>query len=60
MKREAKSDKTILVATTIIAVMAYHASISPSGGIFSMDASKGAVLPDPYQYHVVPGTSILA
>ncbi|KAK1371113.1 PGG domain-containing protein [Heracleum sosnowskyi] len=55
-KGENKGD-SLLVAATVIAAMAYQASISPPGGVIGMDASEIKVSTG---NSIEPGTSILA
>ncbi|KAK1351899.1 PGG domain-containing protein [Heracleum sosnowskyi] len=57
-----KSDKSLLVAASVIAAMAYQAAISPPGGVAGMDATQTPVpsvdLEPPYVLE--PSSSLLA
>ncbi|KAK1355859.1 PGG domain-containing protein [Heracleum sosnowskyi] len=59
-KRE-KSDKTLLVAASVIAAMAYQAAISPPGGVAEVDATE-ILAPSPLDkiYELGPAFSLLA
>ncbi|KAL8110279.1 uncharacterized protein LOC141672039 [Apium graveolens] len=55
-KGENKGD-SLLVAATVIAAMAYQASISPPGGVIGKDAGESKISTE---NSIEPGTSILA